>query len=50
MVLFSNFAGHAPQIEPLLERRGLIEAPQADDTAPAGDKGETPKPKEGGAK
>ncbi|HEY1139246.1 MAG TPA: M3 family metallopeptidase [Lysobacter sp.] len=50
MVLFSNFAGHAPQIEPLLERRGLIEAPQADDTAPAGDKGETPKPKEGGSK
>lgn len=23
MELFQNFAGHAPQIEPLLEKRGL---------------------------
>ena len=30
MVLFSDFAGHAPKIEPLLERRGLVEAPKAD--------------------
>jgi len=50
MVLFSNFAGHAPQIEPLLERRGLIEAPKADDSAPAGGEGETTKPKESGSK
>lgn len=25
MELFQNFAGHAPQIEPLLEKRGLTE-------------------------
>ncbi|GAB3383248.1 M3 family metallopeptidase [Lysobacter fragariae] len=36
MVLFGNFAGHAPQIEPLLERRGLVsEAPATG----SGDKG-----------
>ena len=31
LVLFSDFAGHAPQIQPLLERRGLLEGPVADD-------------------
>jgi len=24
MQLFQNFAGHEPQIEPLLEKRGLV--------------------------
>jgi peptidyl-dipeptidase Dcp len=43
MVLFANFAGHEPKIEPLLERRGLVEAPQADDAAPAANAGDTGK-------
>jgi peptidyl-dipeptidase Dcp len=43
MVLFANFAGHEPKIEPLLERRGLVEAPQADDSAPAADAGDPKK-------
>jgi peptidyl-dipeptidase Dcp len=42
MVLFSDFAGHAPKIEPLLERRGLVEAPKADDSAVPADSGPAP--------
>ena len=34
MKLFQDFAGHAPQIEPLLKKRGLV-AETADGTAPA---------------
>ena len=37
--LFQDFAGHAPRIEPLLERRGL-DAPVADDAAPPSTQGE----------
>jgi peptidyl-dipeptidase Dcp len=38
LVLFHDFTGRDPWIEPLLERRGLVEAPKADDTTPpAGD-------------
>ncbi|RNF85281.1 M3 family metallopeptidase [Montanilutibacter psychrotolerans] len=33
--LFNDFAGHAPQIQPLLERRGLIAAPASDGAQPA---------------
>jgi peptidyl-dipeptidase Dcp len=38
--LFPNFAGYEAKIGPLLEKRGLAEAPKADDSAPpAGDVG-----------
>ena len=37
--LFQDFAGHAPRIEPLLERRGL-DVPVADDAAPPAGQGE----------
>ena len=38
--LFQDFAGHAPRIEPLLERRGL-DTPVADDVAPPAGQGES---------
>jgi peptidyl-dipeptidase Dcp len=33
--LFRSFAGREPNVQPLLKRRGLDTAPDADDTAPA---------------
>ena len=39
LALFQDFAGHAPRIEPLLERRGL-DVPVADDAAPPAGQGE----------
>ncbi len=44
--LFPNFAGYEAKIGPLLEKRGLAEAPKADDAAPtAGDAGSKDKAK-----
>ncbi|QSX78211.1 M3 family metallopeptidase [Agrilutibacter solisilvae] len=37
--LFPNFAGYEAKIGPLLEKRGLAEAPKADDSAPPADAG-----------
>jgi peptidyl-dipeptidase Dcp len=34
LALFHDFTGRDPYIEPLLVRRGLVEGPKADDTAP----------------
>ena len=39
LALFQDFAGHAPRIAPLLERRGL-DVPVADDAAPPAGQGE----------
>ena len=35
--LFKDFAGREPNVAPLLKRRGLDAAPEADDTPPADD-------------
>ncbi|GAB3355014.1 M3 family metallopeptidase [Lysobacter tyrosinilyticus] len=39
MELFEKFYGGKPDIQPLLERRGLVATPKADDTAPPADGG-----------
>jgi peptidyl-dipeptidase Dcp len=38
LVLFHDFTGRDPWIEPLLERRGLVATPKADDAAPPAEK------------
>ena len=42
--LFPNFAGYEAKIGPLLEKRGLVEAPKADDTATHAGEGAGPAP------
>ena len=49
-MLFKDFTGRDPYIEPLLVRRGLVATPAADDAQPAAKAGKADKGSKGSKK